>query len=387
MALAKSLQYLRDYVAIPSVNPMGRTDLPQEIAGEARLATHLQEQLKGMGFDAVCIGEGTRRSVVAEISVPEPIDTLLLASHIDTVPVDGMEIDPFDPVIEGGHLQGRGSCDTKAGMAAFIEALERVTRSGRLRRNVILLGEADEEFGSLGVRDTLAHFETVTGSSMRPDWVLATEPTNLRIVNAHKGVALVRLESHGRACHSSVPNNGRSALVQLAHAILALQEHATELEAHPHPLLGPPTLSIGLAGGGSAPNIVPESAWLQMDRRLLPGEGADEIRVGIETALQRSGVRDVEIASLSVEKMALETDSGHRSVRACQTALARTGLATEAEAVAFATDAGEFSDRGIPGIVFGPGSIEQAHTSREFISTSQVETATEVFVALLEGVD
>ena len=118
MALAKSLQYLRDYVAIPSVNPMGRTDLPLEIAGETRLATHLQEQLKTMGFDAVCIGEGTRQSVVAEIRCSQPIDTLLVASHIDTVPIDGMEIDPFDPVIEGDRLQGRGSCDTKAGMVA-----------------------------------------------------------------------------------------------------------------------------------------------------------------------------------------------------------------------------------------------------------------------------
>ncbi len=387
MALSKSLQYLRDYIAIPSVNPMGRTDLPQEIAGETRLATHLQEQLKAMGFDAVCIGEGTRRSVVAEISCSQPIDTLLLASHIDTVPIDGMEIDPFDPVIEKDRIQGRGSCDTKAGMAAFVEALERVTRSGRLRRNVVLLGEADEEFGSLGVRDSLAHFETTAGTSMRPDWVIATEPTNLRIVNAHKGVALVRLESRGRACHSSEPSNGRSALVQLAHAILALQEHADELENHAHPLLGPPTLSIGLAGGGSAPNIVPESAWLQMDRRLLPDEGAEEVRAGVETALQRAGVRDVEIASLSVEKVALETDPQHRSVRACQSALARTGLPTETQAVAFGTDAGEFSNGGIPGIVFGPGSIEQAHTSREFISTSQVERATEAFVALLEGAD
>ena len=124
--LAPGIRYLRDYIAIPSVNPMGRSDLPESIAGERRYAEHLREQLRGLGLDAEIFGDPERPSVVAQATVANAADTLLIASHLDTVPVDHMEIEPFDPVIEGGRLYGRGSCDTKAGMATAIEALERV---------------------------------------------------------------------------------------------------------------------------------------------------------------------------------------------------------------------------------------------------------------------
>jgi len=93
------IRYLRDYVAIPSVNPMGRTDIDPAIAGEWRYAEHLCAQLRGIGLDAELIGDPARPSVLAQAHVPGATDTLILASHLDTVPVDGMEIAPFDPVI------------------------------------------------------------------------------------------------------------------------------------------------------------------------------------------------------------------------------------------------------------------------------------------------
>ena len=100
------------------------------------------------------VGRAGRTSVVAEATAHAGAQTLLIASHLDTVPVDGMVIDPFDPVIDGDHLLGRGSCDTKAGMAPpLLEALDRVLERGRLGRNIIIVGEADEELGSQGVAD------------------------------------------------------------------------------------------------------------------------------------------------------------------------------------------------------------------------------------------
>jgi acetylornithine deacetylase len=151
MSLAPCIRFLRDYVAIPSVNPMRRDDVPADVAHERRYATHLREQLRGLGLDAELVGSGERLSVVAEASVRGARDTVLVASHLDTVPVDGMEIDPFDPRIEGGRLYGRGSCDTKGGMAAAVAALASVLERGTLRRNVIVAGEADEECASVGV--------------------------------------------------------------------------------------------------------------------------------------------------------------------------------------------------------------------------------------------
>lgn len=380
MTHPRCVEYLRDYVALPSVNPMGRGDLPESIAGERRLAEHLSAQLRRLGLDAELIGSGARVSVIAEARARAATETVLVASHIDTVPVDGMEIDPFDPVVVEGRLYGRGSCDTKAGMAALVDALAVVLERGTLRRNLILVGEADEEFGSVGVEDVLAHLDRSRGR--RPDWVLATEPTDLRVVHCHKGVALARLEAHGRACHASEPGRGRNAIVALARATLALEALGKELESRGDARLGPPTLSIGLAGGGQASNIVPDHAWLVADRRLVPGETADSFRAELEATLARHGAPDVGVVSCDVVKPPLGTPTDHAAVRACLMALGDEDAAVPI-GVAFGTDAGVFSERGIPGVVMGPGSIKQAHTTREFVPVAQVEAMARFFGRLL----
>ncbi|MCZ6783701.1 MAG: M20/M25/M40 family metallo-hydrolase [Proteobacteria bacterium] len=380
MALAPCTRHLRDYVAIPSVNPMGRDDLPAGIAGERRYAEHLREQLRRLGLDAELVGEGERASVVAEARAQGAGDTVLVASHLDTVPVDGMEIDPFDPEIRDGRLYGRGSCDTKGGMAALLAALEVTLERGTLRRNVIVVGKSDEELGSRGVRDVLAHL-----GGRRPDWVLATEPTELRLVTRHKGIALARLVATGRACHSSNPDAGRNAIVALARATLVLDALNEELRAREDPRLGPGTLSVGLVGGGQAPNIVPDAAWLVSDRRLLPGESGESVRAEIEAALSRAGIEDVAVESCRVEKGALATPDDHPCVRACLALLAEQGLPSEPATASFGTDAGVFAESDLPGVVWGPGSIEQAHTSREFVAVDQLEAASAWLVRLLES--
>lgn len=372
------IEHLRDYVAIPSVNPMRRDDLPAEIAGERRYAEHLLYQLRRLGLDAELIGAGERRSVVAEATVSDAAETVLIASHLDTVPVDAMEIPPFDPRIEDGRLYGRGSCDTKAGMAAAVAALEPLLRDGRLAKNVILVGEADEECGSVGVRDLLERLGT-----RRPDWALATEPTEMRVVTHHKGIAQVRIAAHGVSVHSSAPEKGRSAIVAAARAVLSLEALARRLAERCDPILGPPTLSVGLIWGGQAVNIVPARAAITLDRRILPGETEHTIAEEIGEALAHDGVEDVRLDSCTIEKPALATGRDHRSVRACLDALTRIGSAAETSIAAFATDASLLASRGIPGVVLGPGSIAQAHTAREYVAIEQVELATRFFSALL----
>ncbi len=379
--LSRSIRHLRDLVSIPSVNPMGRDDIPAEIVGEQRMAEHLGHVFGKLGMDAELVGRDGRTSVVAEARVSTDADTLLVASHIDTVPVDGMEIDPFDPVVKGDQLFGRGSCDTKAGMAALLEALERVLDRGTLRRNVIVVGEADEELGSIGVVDVLDHL-----GQRRPDWVLATEPTELRIINAHKGVVHARIRAHGRACHSSDPLAGSNAIVTLARAILAIEEGATLLREKPHPQLGVATLSIGVIRGGQAPNIVPDQAEIWVDRRTLPDETAESVLRQLETSLVDSGLADsVSVDSCTEEKPPLETASDSIAVRSAADALKSVGLSSDCDHVAFGTDAGLFGRAGIPGIVLGPGSIALAHTSREFVPISEVETMVRIYERLLES--
>lgn len=377
---SSSTQLLQDLVAIPSVNPMGRDDLPPEIVGEQAVAEYVAGALGRLGLDAVLVGRKGRTSVVAEARVSGAADTLCVASHLDTVPVDGMEIDPFDPVIEGERLLGRGSCDTKAGMAALLCALGRVLERGTLRRNLVVVGEADEELSSVGVADVLDHL-----GGNKPDWVLATEPTNLQIINAHKGVVHARVRADGRACHSSDPSGGRNAIVLLSRAILAIDDGARILTERPHPQLGAATLSVGVVRGGQAPNIVPDRAEVWVDRRTLPGETAEAVRRQLEDSLGEAGVEgEVFVEACHEEKPPLETDPASMAVRSSAAALESVGLSPSCGEVAFGTDAGLFAQAGIPGIVLGPGSIDVAHTSREFVPLGEVEMMVRIFERLLE---
>lgn len=378
---SEAVRHLRDYVAIPSVNPMGRTDINPAWVGEARYAEFVHQQLRRLKIDSAVIGAGERRSVVGEVRAGSSAETLMVASHLDTVPVDNMAIDPFDPVVRDGRLYGRGSCDTKAGMAALMAALERVLARGSLARNLVLVGEADEESsGSLGVTDVLAHL----GGS-RIDWVIATEPTELRLINAHKGTAVARVESRGRACHSSDPSRGKNAIVELAHAVACLERFGAELAAKPYPGLGPATLSIGVIGGGLAPNVVPDRAWLLMDRRTLPGDTSESMQDELRRALALGGLADVDVAEVRMGKYPLSTPPDHPALVACQRALARAGRDPNVGSVAFATDAGMFAREGIPSLVLGPGSITLAHTEAEHVEIDQLELMVGIFEQLLEG--
>jgi acetylornithine deacetylase len=373
------LRYLRDYVSIPSVNPMGRSDCDPAVVGERRYAEHLHAQLRRIGLDAELIGDPERPTVVAQATVTGAADTLLVASHLDTVPVDGMEIDPFDPRVEGGRLYGRGSCDTKAGMAALIQALEHVLSAGTLRRNVIIAGESDEEAGSLGARALVEHL-----SDRMPDWAIATEPTDLCVVRAHKGIVHARIGARGVAGHSSRPEAGKNAVVALARAIVSLDRLADRLASRTDPDLGRATLSVGVVHGGAAANIIPDYGWLMLDRRLIPGETADQVRAEIEEALRESGAEDLVIERCRLEKGPLGTPASHGSVQACQRALASVGLPTDPVTAGFGTDAGVFQEVGLVGVVIGPGSVEQAHTAREWVDIAQVEAMARVFRALFE---
>lgn len=380
VGVSEGVRLLREFVAIPSVNPMGRDDIDPRIAGERRYAERAREELRALGLDSELVGSAERPSLVAEARVPGARETLMVASHLDTVPVDGMEIDPFDPVVADGRLYGRGSCDTKPGLACLIAALRPVLLAGTLRRDLVVVGESDEEAASIGAHDVASHLR-----DRPPDWALVSEPTGLRVVVRHKGIVQARIAARGVACHASDPSRGRSAISALARVIVAADELGVRLSERADATLGPPTLSVGQVSGGIAPNVVPEGAWLVLDRRTLPDETPEAVRAELDGLLASTGVEDVSIAWLEETKAPLSTPESSRSVRACLSALASAGLAPRTSAAAFGTDGGIFANRGIPSVVLGAGSIEQAHTAREWVSVAQVEAMTEVYRRLLEA--
>ena len=217
-----------------------------------------------------------------------------------------------------------------------------------------------------------------------PDWAIATEPTGLRLVTRHKGVAQVRLVAEGLAGHASQPQAGRNAIVALSQAVLALEELGTKLARSSDPDLGPATLSVGIISGGSAPNIIPNEASLILDRRFLPTEDPEDVRAQIENALSERGIAGVRLDWCRLEKFPLLTRDARHCVRTCQQVLADAGLPTDTIGASFGTDSGIFDQHGVASVVLGPGAIEQAHSACEWVAVDQVEGMRDLLVRLFE---
>ena len=210
---------LADLVAIPSVNPMGRqvagpeyfeyklTDYLERAFGELGLKTHRQPVAP------------LRDNLLARLDgrpSPERGGRLILFEvHQDTVPVEGMTIEPWTPVVRDGRLYGRGACDVKGGMAAMLGAVARLASEPPDDRPTIVMAcTVNEEYGFSGATELCRAWVDSQSPLLarRPDAGIVAEPTNLDIVVAHKGVARWRCHTHGRAAHSSRPEAGDNAI-------------------------------------------------------------------------------------------------------------------------------------------------------------------------------
>src|SRR5580698_2971786 len=265
-------QLLAELVRRPSVNPMGRTDLPSEITHESRVTDFLEEQLQSLGCPCrrQTVQPG-RDNLIATYTPPTPPPfSVLFEAHQDTVPVDAMTIEPFGARIEAGKMYGRGSCDVKAGGAAMLAAFARLVREKPPGSAAVTLAfTVDEEHTFLGIQELMK-------SGFRADCAIIAEPTLLNIVNAHKGVVRWHLETAGRACHSSRPEQGVNAIYRMGWLLNGVEEFASQLRNQPpDPLLGPRTLSVGRILGGVSANTVPDICRIDIDRRLIPGENSE----------------------------------------------------------------------------------------------------------------
>ncbi|MGL6097438.1 MAG: M20/M25/M40 family metallo-hydrolase, partial [Fimbriiglobus sp.] len=275
---------LADLVRLPSVNPMGRGDVPADIALEHRVTEYLEARLRELGVPVRRFTVAAfRDNLVAEYTPPTPPPfSIMFECHQDTVPVEGMVVDPCGGHIAGGKLYGRGACDVKAGAAAMLTAFARLVREKPPGSAAVTLAfTVDEEHGLTGVRGLVA-------AGVRADFAVVAEPTGLDIMTAHKGVAAWQLETAGVACHSSRPDRGVNAIYRMARLLWGVEVYAGELAKRPHdPALGPPTISAGVIHGGASANIVPDACRVELDRRLVPGESAAETLADLETFLRR----------------------------------------------------------------------------------------------------
>jgi acetylornithine deacetylase/succinyl-diaminopimelate desuccinylase-like protein len=408
--MADPTAILADLVRRPSVNPMGRDLVGPEYL-EGRVTDYLLRRLETAGIAAVRqpVAAG-RDNVIARLpATVADAPVLIWDVHQDTVPVSGMTIEPFTPTVRDGRLAGRGACDVKGGMAAMVAALERLQTAVERRATVIFVASVNEEFGFSGAHAFTRLLRTgapdarlptdrsaadligadVLGSL--PVLTVVAEPTRLAMVTQHKGAVRWRMIAGGRACHSSHPEDGANAIYPAARAAVAVEQLATELLTRQaeHPC-GPPTLSIGTIHGGTGVNLVPDRVVLEIDRRLVPGEDPVAARQEVIDVIQAACSGD----EITHEPPFLESGGLSCAGQAAATAadllakaIHQAGFTARQEAARYGTNACVYAAAGLACVVFGPGSIAQAHTADEWIELSQVEAVTEILTKLVTGGD
>ena len=319
---------------------------------------------------------------------------LVLSGHTDVVPVDGQDwtSEPFTATIRGDKLYGRGACDMKGFIACALTLLPqavKLSNAGQLRRPLHLALSFDEEVGCLGAPLLLADLKA---RGITPDHCIVGEPTNMAMVVAHKGIAVYRCRVHGKSAHSSLTAQGVNAISYASRLIGYVDELAQEIShrSDNDGLFDVPysTLSVGTIQGGTATNIVPNLCEFTFDYRNLPHMTQDDILAPIAAKVaelstqMQARAADTGIELLQEESVPAMTDNDSAELQALIIAL--TGDDTRHK-VAYATEGGQFTNSGIPTIICGPGSIEQAHKADEYVALSEMVRCDEFLQKLLNS--
>ena len=373
--MSKAEKLLRELIALPSVNP---AFLPAKDsrAGEQRIGEFLAATAAKSGLNVEFQNVLPGRSNLLAVLTPKAKvrSRILLAPHLDTVNAEERQ---FSPSKKRGRIYGRGACDTKGSVAAMLTALGELARSGNRpsETEIVFAGLVDEENAQTGSR-------TLARSGLKADLAIVGEPTLLQVVTAHKGSLWAQLETRGKSAHGSRPELGRNAVHEMARIVDVLEtEYGARLRRRRHALLGHPTVSVGMIGGGTQANIVPDQCRILVDRRTLPGETEPAVLREIISLLKSRHLK----ATINNGKFAaclpLETNPALPMVRQFLSSMGQR----KPVGVNYFCDASILAQGGIPSVVFGPGDIAQAHTSDEWIGVDSLERATSMILAFLKS--
>lgn len=361
---------LRALVRIDSRTPGALRDpVPPGTVTEADICAFVAAWLEARGFAVGVHCPAPRRpNLVALRRGPPGAPTLAFEAHFDTVGTTGMTHDPFACELRDGRMYGRGTADTKGAMAAMLVALERLTAAGAPPLNLLFIGACAEETGCEGIR-------FLELGELCPDAVIVGEPTSNQPVVGHKAHLWFELTAHGRAAHGSCPEAGDNAIYRMQEVIAALRAYDAEvLRPATHPGFTPATLSVDMISGGTKVNIIPERCAIQVDTRLLPGHDLDQaLAAMLAAARTRAGGRIEVTWSHAAPGFAAPADSP--LLAALTAGLAAAGRRCTPTTVNYCTDAGVLAGRGLSCVVFGPGSILQAHGAEEYIDLAEAEAA------------
>ncbi len=370
---------LSDLVAIPSVNPsMVRPGAPA--AGEDGVASYIVDWCAGHGLTARRreVSPG-RPNVIVDLGLPHA-RTLLLQSHMDTVPGESMGERAYRPEVRDGRLYGRGSCDAKAQLAAMLWTMVRLKMdAARLKTNVIFIAAMDEEHAFSGALAIVADGLQAAGG-------IVGEPTSLQPVIAHKGVLRWDVQVHGRTAHTANPHLGVNAISGMTQVLAALESSWAHTLTEEHPLLGHGTATVVGIEGGVAPNVVPDLCRATISRRFLPSENPDDVLRACDATLDglRAAGPDwtVQRGAPALNDFAMETEPDEPVVQATMEAIEQvTGRRPTPRGAPYSTDASKLSRLGhIPCVVLGAGDIAHAHTANEFVPLDELAQVAEIYL-------
>jgi len=367
----KTLKLLEDLVAIESVNPT----LVPGARGEQRAAEHVREFLRANGIAAdleeAAPGRPNVVAILGSARHESAKPALMIVAHIDTVGAGDMR-EPFTPRVRDGKMYGRGALDIKSGVAAMCAAAVEIVREGaHLARPVMIACVVDEECNSIGT-------EALLRRGHRAEAAIVLEPTDLRLVVAHKGYAWFEIVTRGRAAHGSLPAEGRDAIRMMGRVLVALNELETQLASRaPHARLGNASLHASLIEGGQELSSYPVECRLQLERRMLPEETEQsaeaelrEMLAGLEKPVKNVAEFRATLRTLG-SRPAYEIAEDAPLVQRARKIIARVCGTCELSGMAAWTDTALLAAAGIPGVVFGPTG-RGLHGAEEYVALDSV---------------
>ncbi|WP_310619817.1 acetylornithine deacetylase [Flexibacterium corallicola] len=321
---------------------------------------------------------------------PEANNGYILSGHTDVVPVEGQDwaTDPFTLTEKDGKLFGRGSCDMKGFLACVLAAVPSMVKAP-LKRPIHLAFSYDEEVGCIGVRRLIDDLNT---KGFKAEACFVGEPTDMQVIVAHKSKASYTAIFTGLSCHSSLAPHGVNAVQYGARLVSKLEQMGAALAAGPHDeLFDMPysTAHTGVMRGGTALNIVPDHCEVVFEFRVLPTESLHACVEEIERHAMEDLLPQMRAVSpeANIEFIPASEIQGLNTNAEAEVSILAKKLAgrNDHAKVAYGTEAGLFQNvLGVPTVVCGPGSIEQAHKPDEFIKISELDKCDKFLNKLIE---
>lgn len=364
-----------ELVQIPSVNPLHAGPVSGDGA-ERELSDWLANHTEALGADVVVDPvEDDRCNVYARFEGSSD-RAVTIDVHLDTVGVEHMTDDPFDGRVEDGRVYGRGSVDTKATFAVVLQVLEELRAAGqRPVPTVNLVGTVSEEGG--GLLGAARYRDWLLERGQRIEQIVVAEPTMCAPVHGHKGGIGLDVTVHGHAAHSSKPHLGANALSGAARVVVAIDEEQDRLAAlEATTPVGKGTVSVTELSGGLARNIIPDECTLYVGRRTAPGEDIGQVRAALYELIETSAAP----LSTTIESLYGDGSPGFYQDPSCSLVAVLAQLADTSPTTAeYGSNALKYGEVAEQLVVFGPGSIDQAHQAVEWVDISQLNRAVDIY--------